>query len=63
MKANAVDDPPKASHPFFWAGYMLIDAGPKPSPAPEPADPNLFKIKQPGVAKEEPKKEGPAAQP
>ena len=39
---------------------MLIDAGPKPSPAPEAADENLFKIKQPGEAKEEPKKEPPA---
>jgi hypothetical protein len=31
LKKETVDEPPKASHPFFWAGYMLIDPG---SPAP-----------------------------
>ena len=30
-----IDDVPKASHPFFWAGYMLIDSGSVP-PKPEP---------------------------
>ena len=23
------DEAPKASHPFFWAGYLLIDGGAK----------------------------------
>ena len=27
LKKTTVDDPPKASHPFFWSGYMLIDSG------------------------------------
>ena len=27
IKHGAMDDPPKASHPFFWAGYMLVDTG------------------------------------
>jgi len=25
-----IDQPIKASHPFFWAGYMLIDSGSEP---------------------------------
>lgn len=29
-------DLPKADHPFFWAGYLLIDTGPQPGPDPEP---------------------------
>lgn len=27
IKSAAVAEPPKAHHPFFWAGYMLIDSG------------------------------------
>jgi hypothetical protein len=27
VKRTAGDESPKASHPFFWAGYMLIDCG------------------------------------
>ena len=26
-----VDEPIKANHPFFWAGYMLIDSGSEPA--------------------------------
>lgn len=26
-KAPNVAEPPKASHPFFWSGYMLVDSG------------------------------------
>jgi len=35
IKRVAVNDPPKANHPFFWAGYLLIDSGIPPEP-PEP---------------------------
>jgi len=31
--------PGKASHPFFWAGYMLVDTGPRPEPVNPPAVP------------------------
>jgi tetratricopeptide (TPR) repeat protein len=34
--------PPKAEHPFFWAGYLLLDSGQmgdEDSPAAEPAEP------------------------
>ena len=24
------DDVPTADHPFFWAGYLLVDTGPRP---------------------------------
>ncbi len=27
VKKSAGDEPPKGNHPFFWAGYMLIDPG------------------------------------
>jgi hypothetical protein len=62
VKRTASDDPPKASHPFFWAGYMLVDCGDRveqkrdqptlmPKKAakflpPRPADENL--IQKPG---------------
>jgi len=44
VKHAATDENPKAEHPFFWAGYMLIDSG-KPvsktadANVPEPAKP------------------------
>ncbi len=42
-------EPPKAVHPFFWAGYMLIDRGILPEQAasgvPAPADPPGVKLK------------------
>ncbi|MEX0712984.1 MAG: CHAT domain-containing protein, partial [Pirellulales bacterium] len=30
LKHEDVAQPPKADHPFFWAGYMLIDTGTSP---------------------------------
>lgn len=27
VKGGALEDAPKATHPFFWAGYMLVDTG------------------------------------
>jgi hypothetical protein len=27
VKRGATEDAPKAGHPFFWAGYMLVDCG------------------------------------
>ena len=27
---------PTADHPFFWAGYLLVDTGPRPADAQEP---------------------------
>ena len=30
-------DMPTADHPFFWAGYLLVDTGPRPEVVVEPA--------------------------
>jgi hypothetical protein len=30
MKKNSAGEAPKAGHPFFWAGYMLVDSGQVP---------------------------------
>jgi CHAT domain-containing protein len=43
IKRGATDETPKADHPFFWAGYMLIDSGQAqqtsmPKTEPKPAD-------------------------
>jgi len=37
LKATATSDPVKADHPFFWAGYMLIDTGLMPTSEAAPA--------------------------
>lgn len=49
VKAAANDPLIKADHPFFWAAYLLIDAGPKPAATDKPAE-NDFRIKQPEPA-------------
>ncbi len=41
IKRGAADETPKASHPFFWAGYMLVDCTPPPKPEPKPEEPVL----------------------
>jgi hypothetical protein len=30
LKMGALEEPPRASHPFFWAGYLLVDTGTLP---------------------------------
>jgi hypothetical protein len=38
IKRSPIDETPKAEHPFFWAGYLLIDTGQgeqKSEPVPE----------------------------
>lgn len=40
LKRVAAADPPKATHPFFWSGYMLLDSGTLPEQEePEPERP------------------------
>jgi len=42
IKRTITDQPPKADHPFFWAGYMLVDSGAPPEKTePEPGEPGL----------------------
>jgi hypothetical protein len=45
-KGSSTDEPPKAAHPFFWAGYVLVDSGLVPrnqniAPA-QPANPPII---------------------
>jgi hypothetical protein len=37
IKADPNDEPLSASHPFFWAGYLLLDTGAPPFKSDEPA--------------------------
>jgi hypothetical protein len=40
VKRFAIEtDPPKAEHPFFWSGYLLIDSGTPPEGAPDDKGP------------------------
>jgi hypothetical protein len=58
IKRGATEEAPKGDHPFFWAGYMLVDCGTAPEkPEPKPDEPAL-KIKKPEPAAE---KENPQA--
>ncbi len=47
IKRSGSNETPKAVHPFFWAGYMLVDCGTSPEkPEPEPDGP-VIKLKKP----------------
>ena len=59
LKKASVEDPPKASHPFFWGGYMLIDSGVASTrqAAPKAAVPKVKKPEAP------PDRQNPAKKP
>ncbi len=38
-KPNPNEEPPKANHPFFWAGYLLMDTGVPAQASGKPAEP------------------------
>ncbi|MBU4398323.1 MAG: CHAT domain-containing protein, partial [Planctomycetes bacterium] len=45
VKRSGTNETPKAVHPFFWAGYMLVDCGTSPDKSePEPDGP-VIKLK------------------
>jgi len=46
IKRTVTDESPQAKHPFFWAGYMLVDSGLPPPKPPAPA-PGMLKFKKP----------------
>jgi hypothetical protein len=46
VKKDVVEEPPKASHPFFWAGYMLLDYA-DAAPAAEAAPPLAVQARPP----------------
>ena len=63
LKGGATDEMPKASNPFFWAGYMLVDCGTAPE-QPEPkAEEPVVKLKQPPVPADEAKPKPPEKPP
>ena len=41
IKPAPTDDPPRAGHPFFWAGYLLVDSGAGESAEAQPPKPVL----------------------
>ena len=47
VKRTPNDEAPKASHPFFWAGYMLVDSGAVPRESDEESNEPVIKIKPP----------------
>ncbi len=50
LKINRADAAtPNADHPFFWAGYMLVDSGRLP-PDKDPPPPPVLNFKKPGPA-------------
>jgi CHAT domain-containing protein len=56
VKRSAADEAPKGDHPFFWAGYMLVDCGSAPEKAePKPNEPvEPMKKPEPPAEKEHP---------
>jgi len=63
VKRAATADPPKATHPFFWAGYMLIDSGVRPEKQePEPEQP-VIELQAPQKREPEPAKEPQQGEP
>jgi tetratricopeptide (TPR) repeat protein len=66
LKRKADAAPVNAQHPFFWAGYMLIDSGVKPQKTDEANNPLLIKFdmqKPRGKADEKKPEPKPADQP
>jgi hypothetical protein len=68
VKHAPTDEAPKASHPFFWAGYMLVDSGTAPEEAEGPAAGPIIKVKKPDKpaeekGKDDAKDEPPAGEP
>ena len=45
---DAAREPPSASHPFFWSGYLLVDSGtPHEKEDGDDADNNEFNLAKP----------------
>ena len=64
IKPGGTDETHKADHPFFWAGYMLIDSGqasPKSEPKPEAPAGKVKKSAAPEAKPAEPAKQGDKA--
>ncbi len=62
LNGDLSDEPLTASHPYFWAGLMLVDSGPEapaPSDKPAPKGANLAEADEPRP----PDENGPVAAP
>ena len=44
---DAARDPPPASHPFFWSGYLLVDSGPPQSKEEGDEEKDEFNLAKP----------------
>ncbi len=56
IKQVSDGEPPKATHPFFWAGYMLVDSGARPGSAEAAQEKPVLKLKAPGAKQPKPDK-------
>jgi len=68
IKKSAGDNAPKGNHPFFWAGYMLVDSGTAAETSEGEKQPPKASPSAKGAAKkpaegEEPKKPPEAKEP
>lgn len=67
IKKTPSDEPPKGSHPFFWAGYLLVDSGTLPEKpeksAVEPEKPVPKDTPQPRAEPKPPQPPQPADEP
>ena len=46
IKRSTETQAPRGNHPFFWAGYMVVDSGTGPAPESEP-EPTELRPEQP----------------
>jgi hypothetical protein len=58
-KLDDTGEPPPASHPFFWAGYLVVDTGTRPPL--EAAAKDDDKKPAPKKVSDQPRKDQPAA--
>ncbi len=47
LKRATVAEPPRAAHPFFWSGYLLVDSGVPPEPKEPEPEPPAVRFKEP----------------
>ncbi|MGC3966010.1 MAG: CHAT domain-containing protein [Pirellulales bacterium] len=59
VRVDGAATPPSAAHPFFWAGYMVVDTGTEPTASAEDAAKEVLDVvpKQPAINGEAPKAE------
>jgi len=59
VKHSAINEIPKARHPFFWAGYMLVDCGTAAEKRERQPDKPVIKLKKIAVPAEKNKPRAP----